>query len=39
MNHQDLVHLNKEIAMYLETQEKTLFCASSRKDAETYSTM
>jgi hypothetical protein len=38
MNHQDLVHLNKEIAMYLETQEKTLFCASSRKDAETYST-
>jgi len=37
MNNSDIIHLNKEIVIYIETQEKTLFDASSKKEAERYS--
>jgi len=36
MNNQDLVHLNSEIAMYLEQENEVLFESSGKKSAEKY---
>lgn len=36
MSKQDIVHLNQEIAIYIDTEYKTLFDASSKTEAEQY---
>lgn len=36
LSHQELIHINRELAMYLEAEEKSLFKAASKKESGFY---